>query len=274
MSTSDLTTLLGFRQAQIMRQFWEHGPATVRELHTLLSADAPLTYNTVMTVCSRLLEKGLLAWRRVIPDDVVSRAKQAYVYPARVSEVDLLRRWPEEPVQPPVAGVRHQLQNGSQRASIEQLLAYLGTLWDADRQAIDERALDSIVALLERAESAERAILIYQAEALRALHRAASAERRAEMAEGLSAQTKPDRRRAKPVPAAAVYEYPGCLKICRVCGRPAPPPYGTRQDELRVCSLASCREEARRRDNVAKQRRSVARKRSEQNTLAEAMPGL
>src|SRR6476661_5385214 len=135
MSTPDLTTLLGFRQAQIMQQFWEHGPATVRELHTLLSADAPLTYNTVMTVCSRLLEKGLLERRRVIPDDVVSRAKQAYVYTARVSEVDLLRGGPQEPVQPPFAGIRHQLQNGSQRASIEQLLAYLGTLWDADGQA-------------------------------------------------------------------------------------------------------------------------------------------
>lgn len=249
--------------------FWEHGPATVRELHTVLANDAPLTYNTVMTTCNRLVEKGLLERRRVTPDETALRAKQAYVYTARLSEVDLLRRGPEAPVEPPFAGIRHHVPHGSQRASIEQLLAYLGTLRDADGHAIDERALDSIAALLERAESAERAILIYQAEALRALHRAASAECRAEMTGDSSVQTKPDRRRTKPVPAAAVYEYPGDQKICRVCGRPAPPPYATRRDDLRVCSLESCREEARRRDNVAKQRRSVARKRSEQNTLAE-----
>jgi len=40
-------------------------------------------------------------------------------------------------------------------------------------------ALDTILAILEHAESAERAILIYQAEALRALHRAEVAEQRA-----------------------------------------------------------------------------------------------
>ena len=78
MSTPDLTSLLGFRQAQIMRQFWEHGPATVRELHTRLTADSPLTYNTVMTICCRFVEKGLLERRRVMPDDGASRAKQAY----------------------------------------------------------------------------------------------------------------------------------------------------------------------------------------------------
>ena len=34
----DLTALLGFRQAQIMRHLWAHGPATVRELHTEIAA--------------------------------------------------------------------------------------------------------------------------------------------------------------------------------------------------------------------------------------------
>jgi len=165
MSTPDLTTLLGFRQAQIMRQIWANGPATVRELHTVLATDAPLTYNTVMTVCSRLLEKGLLERRRVTPDDATSRAKQAYVYTARQSETAVLRGQREEP--PPFPGIPHQFQNRSDRASIEYLLAYLGMLRDVDGQAVDERMLDSITALLERAESAERAVLIYQAEALR-----------------------------------------------------------------------------------------------------------
>jgi hypothetical protein len=84
----------------------------------------------------------------------------------------------------------------------------------ADGQPIEEQALDTITALLERAEAAERAILMYQAEALRALHRA-------EIAEG--------RKRPK---SAAVVEYTG--KICRVCGKPAPPPSGKRLDSLRV----------------------------------------
>jgi predicted transcriptional regulator len=89
MPTPDLTNLLGFRQAQIMQLLWAHGPATVRELHTLLTADSPLSYNAVLTMCSRLCEKGLLERQRVIPGDVVSRAKQAYVYHAQLSEVDL-----------------------------------------------------------------------------------------------------------------------------------------------------------------------------------------
>ena len=36
---SDLTTLLGFRQAQIMQHLWAHGPATVRDLHAALAAE-------------------------------------------------------------------------------------------------------------------------------------------------------------------------------------------------------------------------------------------
>jgi hypothetical protein len=85
--------------------------------------------------------------------------------------------------------------------------------------------------------------VMYQAEALRALHRAEIAERR---------------KRPK---SAAVVDYTG--KICRVCGKPAPPPSGKRLDSLRVCSLERCRQEARRRDAIAKQRRCVARKRAQ-----------
>jgi predicted transcriptional regulator len=252
MPTPDLTNLLGFRQAQIMQLFWTHGPTTVRELHTMLTADAPLSYNAVLTMCSRLHEKGLLERQRVIPGEVMSRAKQAYVYCAQISEVDLLRPESDGLPQPPVAGMCHHVSTGSERASVEHLLAYLGTLHDTNGHAIDDRALDTVVALLERAESAERAIFIYQAEALRAAHRAASAD-----------QAELRCARAKPVPASAVYDYPGEHKICRVCGRPAPPPHGIRRNALRVCSLDACRQEARRRDNVTKQRRSVARKRAQ-----------
>src|SRR5689334_1477240 len=123
MSIPDLTTLLGFRQAQIMRLIWAHGPATVRELHTMLLPDSSLTYTTVMTICSRLVEKELLARRRVAPDDVASRAKQAYVYAARQTEMALLRGEHEETS--PFPSIPHHLQNGSERVSIEYLLATL-----------------------------------------------------------------------------------------------------------------------------------------------------
>jgi hypothetical protein len=106
-------------------------------------------------------------------------------------------------------------------------------------------------------ESAERAALIYQAEALRALRRAATSERRAALAESLS---EPQHHRALPVPSAAFYEYRG--KVCRVCDRRAPPPRAHRRDGPRVCALESRRLEARQRDNAVKQCRYGARKRA------------
>jgi hypothetical protein len=92
------------------------------------------------------------------------------------------------------------------------LLAYLGTLPDG------QQACALITSLLERAERAERAALVYQAESVRALHRATIAEQWA------AAPPQTPRRRARPVPAAAIYEYPGQEGICRVCGPPAPHP--------------------------------------------------
>ena len=125
--------------------------------------------------------------------------------------------------------------------------------------------------LLERAESAERAVLIYQAEALRAGRRATAAERRALAAEDSVSATPPTpHTRANPVPAAASYEFPGHEHICRVCRRPAPPPSANRHDDLWVCALESCRQEARRRDSAAKQLRYAARKRTQHITADTA----
>ena len=60
-----------------------------------------------------------------------------------------------------------------------------------------------------------------------------------------------------------VVEHRDATGICRVCRAPAPPPYASRQDGLRVCGDEACRQEARRRDNVAKQRRYNARRRAQ-----------
>jgi hypothetical protein len=43
------TPLRGFRQVQIMQLLWEHGAATVRELHTWLARDERVTSMTVQT---------------------------------------------------------------------------------------------------------------------------------------------------------------------------------------------------------------------------------
>lgn len=53
--------LLGELEAAIMRLMWLRGTATVREVLELLRADGRvLAYTTVMTVMSRLTDKGLL----------------------------------------------------------------------------------------------------------------------------------------------------------------------------------------------------------------------
>lgn len=67
-----------------MRRVWEIGkPTTVRELAGRLNHDRPepLAYTTVMTVMSRLAEKGALERRR---------DGRAYVYEAAVEDVAAL----------------------------------------------------------------------------------------------------------------------------------------------------------------------------------------
>jgi predicted transcriptional regulator len=124
-STQDLTSLLGPRQADVMRLLWTRGLATVRQLLTWLTADPPIVYQTIMTICVRLTEKGLLERRLATSSDESARYGQAYVYAPRVSEDEFLR-----------TAVRQQSSGSTTRplavvgdqARVEQALAYLGTL--------------------------------------------------------------------------------------------------------------------------------------------------
>ena len=263
MSSAVLLSVLGPRQAQIMQYLWAHGPATVRELHDEVAPE--VGYQTVLVICRRLVEKGLLERRGVSADDPPTRCQHADVYAPRVREDELVQRAQlqqaqPEPPPPPMASIPRQLPKGSDRATIERLLVYVCRLRDEGGWTVDAQLLAPLAALLERAEAAEQAAELYQAEALRALHRAAVAERGAENVEGLSPRNEPKRGRARPVPSAAVYEYRGA--VCRVCGRPAPLPSRRQRDDLRVCALESCRKEARRCDAVISQRRSVERRRA------------
>jgi predicted transcriptional regulator len=76
--------VFGPLEAEVMRAVWEIGkPVTVRELLKRLNAHGrePLAYTTVMTVMSRLAEKGALERRR---------DGRAYLYEAAVDDAAAL----------------------------------------------------------------------------------------------------------------------------------------------------------------------------------------
>jgi predicted transcriptional regulator len=52
--------VLGELQEEIMEYVWRCGPVSVRDVHRCLLAKRDNAYTTVMTVMSRLAEKGLL----------------------------------------------------------------------------------------------------------------------------------------------------------------------------------------------------------------------
>ncbi len=58
---SGVTKLLGDLEGRIMEKIWKKESATVREIHqSLTTQQRDLAYTTVMTVMSRLAEKGYL----------------------------------------------------------------------------------------------------------------------------------------------------------------------------------------------------------------------
>ena len=64
-----LEKVLGELESQIMELLWIDAPATVHDVHQKLKQSRGVAYTTVMTVMSRLAEKGLL-----------KRKKQGYSY--------------------------------------------------------------------------------------------------------------------------------------------------------------------------------------------------
>jgi predicted transcriptional regulator len=60
---SGLRQVMGELEEEIMECVWELGPASVKDVHRCLLAKRDIAYTTVMTVMSRLSEKGLLARR-------------------------------------------------------------------------------------------------------------------------------------------------------------------------------------------------------------------
>jgi predicted transcriptional regulator len=234
--TPTIRAVIGPREMHILRLLWQLGPSTVRTLHDHLN---PLAYGTVLSICVRLVEKGLLERARVATS-ADGRSAKAYVYTPCFSEAQqaqlqlALRSTVPAPFEPTV--------NGADRDHIEQLLVYLGTLHDVAGERTSDTALELIAALLERAEAAERAA-----------HALSPAPRKQVI--------------RSPREAAPIHEYRG--RMCRVCGKHAPPQSANRHDDLRVCRNENCRKEAKRRDHLANQLRYQHRKKQASQTAQQ-----
>ena len=79
-----LRKILGDLEADVMEAMWAAGEATVHDVHQrLAAAHRELAYTTVMTVMSRLADKGLLEKRK---------DGMAYVYMPAASREEFTRR--------------------------------------------------------------------------------------------------------------------------------------------------------------------------------------
>lgn len=98
MSDRDLEKILGPLEAEVLRALWAaEGPISVRDVLERLNEgrSKPYAYTTIMTVLSRLAEKGILSRRR---------RGRGYVYeaavrdPAEIAVRDVLRDFGETAV--------------------------------------------------------------------------------------------------------------------------------------------------------------------------------
>ncbi|MCR8635216.1 BlaI/MecI/CopY family transcriptional regulator [Paenibacillus radicis (ex Xue et al. 2023)] len=55
-----LQRFLGSLEVQIMEIMWSSGQLSIKQVHQIIDAGTPYSFNTIMTVMNRLFEKGLL----------------------------------------------------------------------------------------------------------------------------------------------------------------------------------------------------------------------
>lgn len=60
-----LSKVLGFLEAEVMDAVWDGGETTVRSVRDALGKKKTYSFNTIMTVMNRLVEKKLLAKRQL-----------------------------------------------------------------------------------------------------------------------------------------------------------------------------------------------------------------
>ena len=116
-----LRKILGDLEVDVMEAIWARGQATVHDVHERLdAADRELAYTTVMTVMSRLAEKGLLEKRK---------EGAAYVYTPAASKEEFTRRT--------VGTVLSELLDDFTAPAMSQFVDFVG---EQDEAAIEELA--------------------------------------------------------------------------------------------------------------------------------------
>ncbi|CAA9361040.1 MAG: Transcriptional regulator, MecI family [uncultured Gemmatimonadaceae bacterium] len=120
-----LRKILGDLEADVMEAIWALGRATVHDvLERLAAADRELAYTTVMTVMSRLADKGLLEKRK---------DGTAYVYVPAASKEEFTRRT--------VGTVLSELLDDFTAPAMSQFVDLVGEQDDAAIEAL-EKAID------------------------------------------------------------------------------------------------------------------------------------
>lgn len=79
---SGLSKVLGFLEAQVMEAVWARGESSVRDVRDAMERRKAYSFNTIMTVMNRLVDKKLLSKRE---------SKGAYAYKAAVKKDDFIR---------------------------------------------------------------------------------------------------------------------------------------------------------------------------------------
>ncbi len=112
---------LGDLEADVMSVVWEKGQATVQEVQETLAPRRDLAYTTVMTVMSRLAEKGML--RR-------KKEGRAYLYSPAVAQ--------EKAASSLLQSLIRRLYDGATGKAIAQLLETEDNVDDAELERLEK----------------------------------------------------------------------------------------------------------------------------------------
>lgn len=116
-------------ELEVLKALWEHGPGTVRQINARLRGrKRRWAYNTVLTLLSRLREKGCIT---------SEKSGVAHVFEAAVSREELLRRRLTELADQVCDGtaspLMHALVQG-QRFSPDEIAGFRKLLDDLEQQ--------------------------------------------------------------------------------------------------------------------------------------------
>jgi predicted transcriptional regulator len=123
---SGIRKALGELEAEIMERVWRKKVATVREIHAELKGKRPIAYTTVMTVMTRLANKGILT---------KDKDGKHYIYRPTVSKEEFR----QSVIRSIVAAIRRDLGSGALAYFVENLPADDQTLSELERLIKEKR---------------------------------------------------------------------------------------------------------------------------------------